>query len=305
MSVYPVSNCDRRRFLLASGGAVGAALAAGMPTLAQETAGAAPANRGRIFKSVKWGMVPGRTKPVLDKFKMCQDLGYDGMELITPSDLKADEVREASEKTGMPVHGVVGQKHWKIRLSSAKPAERNEGREDLVKALHDTKAFGGDSVLLVPGKVTGDNETHDDVWKRSIVEIRKVLPTASKLGVRVLIENVWNGFCETPEQLRDYIDEIASPWVGVYFDIGNVRKFSPSEEWVRVLGNRIVKLDVKDWSKAEGFKAEIGDGDVNWPAVCEELAKINFTGWCTAEVRGGNADRLRDIAERMDKSLLL
>ena len=48
---------------------------------------------------------------------------------------------------------------------------------------------------------------------------RKVLPLASKLGVWILIENVWNGFCESPEQYRDYIDEIGSPWVGAYFDI--------------------------------------------------------------------------------------
>ena len=133
-------------------------------------------------------------------------------------------------------------------------------------AIKDTNAFGGSSVLLVPGRVSGKDETHDHVWDRSIAEIRKVLPLASRLGVHVLIENVWNGFCEQPEQLRDYIDAINSPWVGVYFDIGNHQKFAASEKWVRVLVNRIVKLDVKDWGKKAGF-CKLGDGDVDWSAV--------------------------------------
>ena len=154
-----------------------------------------------------------------------------------------------------------------------------------------------------PGKVGGPDETHDDVWKRSIEQIRKVLPVASRLGVRICIETVWNKFCEKPEQLRDYVDEINSPWFGVWLDIGNVRKLRPSENWVRVLGTRIVKIDVKGYSKKNGLKSKIGDGDINWPAVCDELAKINFCGWAAAEVAGGDRKWLADVSKRMDRVL--
>lgn len=257
--------------------------------------------KGRIYKAVKWGMINVEGS-VLDKFKVQKELGYDGMELISPSDLDPKEVRAASDATGMPVHGLVDEKHWQIRLSSPDPATREEGREILMQALRDCSAFGGNAVLLVPGRVdAGKGETHDDVWKRSIPEIRRVLPLCSRLGVRVLIENVWNGFCETAEQMRDYVDEIGSPWVGVYFDIGNVRKFSPSEDWIRTLGSRIVKLDVKDWSKANGFSSEIGEGDVNWPAVRQALTEIGYSGWATAEVGGGGRERLQAISQRMDR----
>ena len=148
--------------------------------------------------------------------------------------------------------------------------------------------------------VVGDDENHDHVWKRSIVEIRKVLPLAARLGIHVLIENVWNGFCETPEQLRDYVDEIDSPWVGVYFDIGNVRKFGPSEDWIRVLGRRIVKLDVKDWGQKNGF-CKLGEGDVNWPEVRKALSEIGFTGWSTREGSdGGLSETVRLMNELLD-----
>jgi hexulose-6-phosphate isomerase len=260
-----------------------------------------PAGR-RIYTSVKWGMIehPGS---VLDKFQLCKDLGYTGMELISPVEgFTIDEITAASKATGMSVHGVVDQKHWDIRLSSPDANVRSQAAQHVRQAIEDCHAMGGFTVLVVPGKVNGTDETHDDVWARSIVGVRQVLDTASKLGVRVLIENVWNGFCETPEQLRDYIDEIDSPWVGSYFDIGNVRKFSPSEDWIKVLGSRIVKLDVKDWGTQNGF-CEIGDGDVNWPAVRQALDDIQFTGWCTAEVTGGGADELREIHARMVKVL--
>lgn len=261
----------------------------------------APTNAGRILKSVKWDMIGGGGS-VRDRFELCKRLGYDGMELISPGGPPAEQARAASRATGLPVHGVVDMRHWQVRLSSPAEPTRDQGRAILEQALRDAKAYGGDSVLLVPGRVAGDDETHDDVWSRSIPQIRRVLPTASRLGVRVLIENVWNGFCERPELLRDYVDEIASPWVGVYFDIGNAQRFAPSEQWVRTLGDRIVKLDVKGWGAAGGF-GKIGDGDIDWPAVRKALAETGFTGWCTAEVKGGGEDRLAEIADRMNRVL--
>ena len=298
----------RRQFLQQS--AAGAVAAWASMSLGPRGAIAAPAasastgEKLQLYKAVKWGMIAG-APTVLDHFKICKEVGLDGMELISPAEFSAEEVRKASEATGLPVHGLVDMKHWDVRLSSPDAKVRDDGVAILRQAILDCHAFGGFSVLLVPGRVGGDDETHDHVWQRSIEGIRQVLPLASKLGVRVLIENVWNGFCETPEQLRDYLDEIADPWVGAYFDIGNVVKFSPSEEWIRTLGSRIVKLDVKDWGQEAGFSAKVGEGDVNWPAVRQALRDIGFSGWCTAEVAGGDRQHLADVAQRMDQSLLV
>ncbi len=256
----------------------------------------------KLFTAVKWGMIE-IDGSVTEKFQLCKELGYSGMELVSPVDgFTIDDVSAARQATEMPVHGVVDMKHWDVRLSSPDAKVRGQGVEHLRQAILDCHAMGGFSVLLVPGKVTGAEETHEDVWSRSIQGIKQVLPTASQLGVRVLIENVWNGFCETPEQMRDYLDEIANPWVGAYFDIGNVRKFGKSEDWIRTLGKRIVKLDVKDWSQKDGF-CKIGEGDVDWPQVRQALAEIGFSGWCTAEVTGGGAEELRDIHQRMTEVL--
>lgn len=293
---------SRRRFIATVTGTSAVAAVSVFSRGESKAQEAKTATRDRtVLRSVKWGMIRAGGS-VLDKFQLCKELGYDGMELISPTEISAKEIRAASEASGMPVHGLVNMKHWQVRLSSPDAQVRANGRQILDQAIADAKAFGGDSVLLVPGKVGREDETHDHVWNRSIGEIRKSIPLAARLGVRILIENVWNGFCETPDQLKDYMDEIGSPWVGVYFDIGNARKFAPSEQWIKTLGPRIVKLDIKDWGKENGF-CKIGDGDVDWKAVNEALAEIGFTGWSTAEVQGGDRDRLADIAARMERVL--
>jgi len=130
--------------------------------------------------------------------------------------------------------------------------------------------------------------------------VAPLLPVASRLGVRILIETVWNGFCETPDLLCKYIDAFHSPWVGAYLDLGNVQTFAPTEEWVRCLDQRIVKLDVKDWGKETKF-TRLGEGDVNWPAVRQALLDIGFTGWATREGRDRD---LQDTSDLMDRLLL-
>jgi len=263
-------------------------------------------------------MIQGDTKTVLEKFKLCKEVGFDGMELVNPmnfgepgsasspekSDPKVAEVLAASRETGMPVHGLVNiHGNRKAHIASPDEATREIGRALLEQSIRNCHAYGGSAVLLVPGRVGRPDETHDHVWKRSIEQIRKVLPVASRLGVRICIETVWNKFCETPEELRDYVDEINSPWFGVWLDIGNVRKFGPSENWVSVLGTRIVKIDVKGYSKKKALKAKIGDDEINWPAVCDALAAVNYCGWAAAEVAGGDREWLADVSKRMDRVL--
>ena len=106
-----------------------------------------------------------------------------------------------------------------------------------------------------------------------------------------------------------YIDEFENERVGAYFDIGNVVRYGWPEQWVRILGDRIVKLDVKEYSRerqmnegpGKGFDVALGEGSIDWPAVRGALDAIGYSGWATAELRGGDADYLADLASRMDR----
>lgn len=282
-----------RRSFVHHGAALAGAVALAQPLIAQDAAVRPGSNRGTVYKSVKTNGNVSRKKLI-----QLKDLGFDGIESSSPGvpDIPA-LVRECKD-IGLAIHGVVDMVHWKQRLSSPDAAVREIGRKALEQALRDSHAMGGSSVLLVPGAVNKDNESHDDVWNRSIEEIQKVLPTASWYGQRILIETVWNGFCYKPEQFRDYIDACNSIWVGAYYDIGNMQKMAPSHEWIRTLGKRCVKFDVKDWGVKAGF-CKLGDGDVDWPEVRKAMDEIGFTGWVTREGSDGGVEHTAALMDEL------
>src|SRR5207302_10923260 len=144
-------------------------------------------------------------------------------------------------------------------LSDPDPAVRKAGLDGLIQSLRDAKAYGASSVLLVPG-VVNKNVSYADAYTRSQTEIRKAIPVAKDLGVKIAIENVWNQFLLSPLEAARYVDEFQSPWVGWHFDVGNVINYGWPEQWVRVLGKRILKLHIKAFSRAKRDKEGMSKG---------------------------------------------
>lgn len=293
----------RREFLARSLAAVAATGICSLPAVAHADEQEGDFDVGRkIWKSLKWNMIrtPGST---LEHFQMLKEIGYDGVEIDSPGGVDKDEAIAASQRTGLPIEGVVNSTHWQVRHSDPDPEVRAEALRNMQTAMRDAERVGADSVLLVPGKVTDpQRENHDQVWQRSIVEIRKLLPLAESLRIHILIENVGNGFCESPELFARYVDEIDSPWVGIHFDIGNHIWAGPPAEWIRVLGPRIRKLDAKDRTRSREQR-EIGEGDAQWADVRRALKEIGYQGWVAAEVRGGDRDRLAEVLAQMNRVL--
>ncbi|HEX7379671.1 MAG TPA: sugar phosphate isomerase/epimerase family protein, partial [Pirellulales bacterium] len=216
---------------------------------------------------------------------------------------------KARNETGLPIHGVVDSVHWNETLSDPNAEVRARGVKALEQALRDSKAYGGTTVLLVLGKVERGRVSYADVYKRSQEEVRKVLPLAAELNIKIAVENVWNEFLLSPLEEARYIDEFESPFVGAYFDVGNVLRYGYPEDWIRILGKRILKVDIKEFSLkkmrqeglGKGFGVELLEGDNDWPAVMTAFREIGYHGWATAEIPGGGRERLQKIATLMDK----
>ena len=251
-------------------------------------------------------------KTLRDRFQLLRDSGFEGVEVDSPSDVRAEEVLEAAHETGLVVHGVVDSVHWRLPLSHPSAEVRAKGREGLVTALRDAKRFGATSVLLVPGVVDAQ-QTYEAAYERAHDEIAKALPVAAECGVKIGIENVWNNFLLSPLEARRFVDELGSKWVGWHLDVGNLVLYGWPEQWVRVLGKRICKLHVKEYSRKKcdaegrwkGFQVELGDGDCNWAVVMKALDDVGYStatpgNWATAEVKGGDATRMKAVAASLD-----
>ncbi len=259
-------------------------------------------------KSIMWGTV-GMEGSVLDKCKAIKAAGYDSIEPNSHMDRK--EVLDAVKATGLTISSVCCSTHWQKPLSSPDAAVRQEGIDGMIVALEDAKAYGTDAVLLVPGTV-GDEVTYQECWDRSTKEIKKLIPYAKKNNAKICIENVWNNFLLSPIEARNYIDQFKSPFVRFYFDCGNILVYGWPEQWISILGNRIGRIHIKEFSKQKadaegrwaGFNVKLTEGDVNWAKVMKE-ARANYKGgWVTTEQgSSNNLEELTDLSQRLDKIL--
>lgn len=293
----------QRRTFIKNSAIAATATAMGIPGFTN----AAPVAKPKIKKSLKIEMVEG-DMPLLDKFKMLKELGYDGVELSSPHKYDNKEVLAARDKTGLEIPGVVNSEHWKSPLSHADPKVREKCFNTVITSMEDCKLYGGTTVLLVAG-VVNEQISYADAYKRTQAEIKKLIPHAERTGIKIAIENVWNNFLISPMEAARYVDEINHPMVGWYFDIGNILRYGWPEQWIETLDKRIMKLDVKEYSRKKqndeglwkGFDVELMDGDNNWPVIMKSLEKIGYNGWASAEVKGGDRERLKVIIDRMNK----
>jgi hexulose-6-phosphate isomerase len=162
-------------------------------------------------------------------------------------------------------------------------------------------------VLLVPAVVNPETP-YKDAWTRSQKVIKeRILPLAQELKVVVGIEEVWNKFLLSPLELARYVDEFGSPWVKAYLDVGNMLFYGYPQDWIRTLGARIVRVHLKDFhlDRENGtfHWKNLGEGDVDWPEVRKAFSEVGYDGWVTAELEGGDAAYLKDVAARIDRFL--
>lgn len=284
---------DRRRF-------IGTSLA-GATLLVTGSVAAASQKKPKLKKAVKYGMIQ-IDGPAQERLELVKQLGFQGVEIDSPNTLNMAELDKAQETTGVKVHGVIDSVHWRDTLSSPNKATRAKGLSALCTALIDAHQIGADTCLLVPG-VVNKEVTVEQCWERSQAEVCKALPLAEKLNVKIAIEVVWNNFITKPDQLVKYVDDFRSPFVGAYFDASNMIKYGvPSADWIRQLGKRMLKFDLKGYHKSKEW-VPIGEGDEDWPEILKALGEVGYDGWATAEVRGGGEKELRDVADRMNRVL--
>lgn len=271
--------------------------------------GRASPEKRRLRKALGIGMI-GAGETLGDKFLLARDCGFAGVEMDGPSNYSLEEVLAARDASGLAIPSVVDSVHWAHSLGDPDPAERRKGRSGLEAALRDAQAYGARSVLLVPA-VVDKSRPYDLAWTHASAEIRATAPLARELGVKIALENVWNNFILSPIEANRFLDEIGNDQVGWHLDLGNLLIYGWPEQWVRVLGPRVLQLHVKEFSRRKmdaegrwkGFDVELGEGDNDWPAIRVALDEIGYDGWAIAEVGGGDGARLRDVSARMDRIL--
>ena len=249
---------------------------------------------GRIKKAIVYNMFQSDA-PVVEKFRALKEAGFQGVEAQTKAPEDPAEMVAADRETGVEIHSLM---HGSV--------------DNIPSAVDRAKALGVNVILIVAGRVN-EQKSYQDNYTETQAVIREALPYAAANEVTLLVENVWNNFLLSPLEMAHYIDEFESPWIQSYFDVGNVVRFAWPEHWIPVLGSRIKRVHVKEYSRDKqmneglwkGFDVEMGEGSIDWELVRKELLAIDYTGWVTAEVGGGDIERMKEISRQMDSILAL
>jgi len=230
-------------------------------------------------------------------FRVAKDAGFQGFEVnlgesgaLAPSSTEQEvrEVAEQARRIGIELSSLSTNLFGRNPLTSPDPGVREKGAALGRKMLQVAGWLGVDAVLVVPGVVTAE-VPYDDAYHRAQESLKTLVKDAEAAQICMCVENVWNKFLLSPLEMCRFVDEIGSPWVQCYFDVGNVLVFSFPQHWIRILGTRIKRIHVKD------FKTQIGnirgftnllEGDVDWLEVVSALREVGYDSFVTAELSG-------------------
>jgi hypothetical protein len=199
------TSIDRRRFVQTSGLFLAAAAAPSL--MSQPAAVAAPA--GHIKKALCFEMIQAKGASAEDKLRIAKDAGFNGVEINCQRPKKGGldpkVLARASEKLGVPVHGVSG------------------AAGDLPAAIEEAAIYGATTVLHVAR--ADAKAPYLETYRKAQDTIRAAVPTAEKHKITILVENVWATFLIEPMMMARFVDEINNPFVKCYFDVGNVMRW--------------------------------------------------------------------------------
>lgn len=236
------------------------------------------------------------------KLAVAREAGFEGFEIDLTEDgpvgMKTSKedllsVRREVENAGLQLSGLATGLYWGTNAASADAEVRRRASNILQRQISCAVDLGIDAVLVVPAAVGVDFIPGAEVvryvtaYERAQAFLREALPIAEKAGVSLCVENVWNKFLLSPREMTGFIDELKSPAVGSYFDVGNVLLTGYPEDWILTLAQRIRRVHFKDFRRnvgtIDGF-CDLLSGDVSWRSVIQALRQVGYTGWIAAEM---------------------
>jgi inosose dehydratase len=242
--------------------------------------------------------------------------GYEGTELgdwgFLPID--PDELRPELERHGLSMVGAL------VPLSLADPASHESGlvialrAARLLAACAESAAEYGPFVILADdngandlrtqcaGRIEGHHGMSAEQWRSFTEGANRISHgVLDETGLRSVFHHHCAGFVETPEETERLLEGTDPALVGLCFDTGHWAYAGGDPlEAVKRCGERIWHVHFKDchggiaeraraeeWdyfrAVREGVFYGLGQGDVDFPAILNELQRQEYSGWIVVE----------------------
>lgn len=230
------------------------------------------------------------------------------------------EIRPALEKGREDYLNAVREKNWTISATMINfPQEdystlerikmtggivpdeyRKQNHRDCAAAVKVTSKLGVDYMTMHAGFIDESNTEYADKFRERICSIADI---AHEEGIMLLLETGQ----ETAQELRQFLEELNHPAIGINFDPANMILYDKGDpvEAIHELAPWIRHVHIKDAIRTEqpgtwGREVPWGEGQVGQERFLNALGEIGFEGVLSIEREAGD-DRLSDIKLAAEK----
>jgi len=240
---------------------------------------------------------------IREKLEIAAETGYDYLELsIDETDEKqarlewsADEIdalKDAIKETKVPIKSICLSGHRKYPLGSRDEATRKRSLEIMQKAAS-LAAQLGIAIIQLAGYDVYYEESGEDTVELFSKNLKTATEMAAAEGVLLGFETMETEFLNTVKKTMKWVDEVNSPYLQIYPDIGNltnaakIYETDPVADLAKGAGH-IVAIHLKETKPDVYREVPYGEGHVDFDAMCKQSLLMGvrmFVGefWYTGE----------------------
>jgi sugar phosphate isomerase/epimerase len=232
-------------------------------------------------------------------------IGYAGMELLAdvphawPAGLleeRKQAIRNCLAQHRIAISNVNGfmmnavadprQPYWHPSWIEPDPNYRAIRREHTKRSLRLARELGAPSIQTEPGGPLLPGQSWHAAADVFYEEIRPCVALAEQLQVFLLIEPEPGLMIETFEQYLEFAGRVASPWLGLNFDIGHAFCMNQDpQDWIARMAPHTKHYHIEDIAATRRHAHLVpGQGAIDFAAVLREIARSGYDGWITVEL---------------------
>jgi len=255
----------------------------------------------------------GESVDIKRNMYLLAEMGYDFLEIsLDRQKLKrlqwTNEEKKAwvhaSLDSGVKLYNIVLSAHRDFPFGSENANTRQEAL-DIMKQTIEFAAHIGIRTIQVAGYYTESNEvSNNDSKKRFIEGLYHSVESAKQSGVMLGIENVDKDIISL-EQIREIIEEINSPWLKMYPDIGNLAANGKDvEQEITKNIHHLVGIHLKDVKKGVFRRVPYGEGIVDFNSFFKKMYELSYRGPYGLEMWNDNHKNSVEIIKNARKWML-
>ncbi|MFZ5969681.1 MAG: L-ribulose-5-phosphate 3-epimerase [Bacillota bacterium] len=247
-----------------------------------------------------------------EKIEIAKRAGYDFIEIsVDESDERLsrlnwakserEKIKRILSENDFYINSMCLSGHRKFPFGSRDGQTREKAYEIMDKAIALAGDLGIRNIQLAGYDVYYE-DSDAETKKRFIEGLRYAAQRAASANIMQSIEIMDTEFIGTISRCLEFIEEIDSPWLQIYPDLGNLTQWTdhPALELEKGL-RHIVAIHLKD-TKPGIFKCvPFGEGTVNFPELFKKLSDLCYAGPFLVEMWADNGkaytkeDAIREI----------